>query len=115
MWSDLDSAFCIAVRDAAFKQASSRNMDQGVNLIQKHFTIKVRGLKRPICQLVTPDTPDAESKRATPAGSSGETSGANIPVAARDAKPPVDLEAEVVMGDPNAYFDELASKRWRQD
>ncbi len=45
-WSDLDRPFCIAARDAAFQRASdvitseeewtSRDPEQGVNLIQKH-------------------------------------------------------------------------------
>ena len=52
-WSQLDRPFCIATHHAAFQQASdvianeeewtSRNAEAGVNLIQKHYTIKVRG------------------------------------------------------------------------
>ena len=30
------------------------------------------------------------------------------------ATPPVNLEAELLMGDPNDYFDELAKKRWNR-
>ena len=125
-WSDLDRPVCIAARCCFFQQASdaissedewtARNPEQGVNLIRRHFTIRVRKLKRPICQLVTSATPvsEAPAKRLASARSSGELPGVNLPVAAERAAPPVNLEAELLMGDPNEYFDELARKRWRR-
>ena len=125
-WSDLDRPFCITARDTAFQQASdvissedewtSRNPEQGVNLIQRHFTIRGRKMKRPICQLVSSASPVSEvpAKRLAPARSSGERPGVNLPVAAERAAPPVNLEAELLMGDPNDYFDELAKKRWNR-
>ena len=58
--------------------------------------------------------PSSEAKRVGPAGSSGESAGANLPVAASVASTPVNLEEELVVGDPNDYFDDLARKRWRK-
>lgn len=125
-WSDLDRPFCIAQRDAAFQQASdviageeewaARNAEQGVNLIQQHFTIRGRGMKRPLCRIYSAEEakPMAGSKHFKPAESSGESSGANLPLAAVDAAAPVDLAADLMIGDPNAYFDELAQNRWRK-
>lgn len=86
-WSKLDHLFCISTRDAAFQQASdviaaeedwtARNETAGVNLIQKHFTIKVWGMKRPLCQIAGSGEPTLmrEAKRVTPAVSGGESSG----------------------------------------
>ena len=125
-WSKLDRPFCIYARDAAFQQASdviaaeeewaARNATTGANLIQKHFTIKVRGLKRPICQILKPETPtlEREAKRVAPSVDHRESSGVNLPVAAGVPSQPVNLEESLVVGDPNDYFDELASKRWRR-
>ena len=112
----------IYARDAAFQQASdviaaeedwaARNATTGVNLVQKHFTIKVRGL----CQIVRPDKPtlEREAKRVAPSVERRESSGVNLPVAAGVPSQPVNLEESLVEGDPNDYFDELASKRWRR-
>ena len=86
-WSKLDHPFCISTRDAAFQQASdviaaeedwtARNETAGVNLIQKHFTIKVWGMKRPLCQIAGSGEPTLmrEAKHVTPAVSGGESSG----------------------------------------
>lgn len=82
-WSDLDRPFCIAQRDAAFQQASdviageeewaARNAEQGVNLIQRHFTIRGRGMKRPLCRIYSAEEakPMAGSGRCSPSGSGG--------------------------------------------
>ena len=111
-WSKLDRPFCIYARDAAFQQASdviaaeedwtARNATTGVNLIQKHFTIKVRGMKRPLCQIVKPDkqTLEREAKRVAPSVDHRESSGVNLPVAAGVPSQPVNLEESLVVGDP---------------
>ena len=57
-------------------------------------------------QLVSSATPvsEAPAKRLAPARSSGERPGVSLPVAAERAASPVNLEAELLMGDPNDYF-----------
>lgn len=108
MWNALTREFCISARDHAFNAACKYLAEQedviqregpagSALLVQKHFTLRVRGLKRPLYQL-EPLVAAGKKSRSTQESPGGVERDLSLPV-------------EPVVAD-DEYFDNLAKQRW---
>ena len=112
VWEALTREFCIRARDTAFQAASKYLAEQeevmlregpagATGLVQRHFTLRVRKLKRPLCILPQQAPVAPKVIRVEPKGE--EASPGELE---RELSLPVQPEAD------DAYFDELAERRW---